>query len=126
MPIMDALPDMKRDLKFFPVKNENPQKLTAEQIHQFNEKGYIFPVDVFTEEEVMANRAYFDRIMGMAKAAGLNSYSINGTRQCPRNRIATFDKFQGSAGWTVCPGRDSWGDKAPLITSTPTRRPPTA
>ena len=51
MPIMDALPDMKRDLKFFPVENGNPQKLTAEQIRQFNEKGYIFPVDVFTEEE---------------------------------------------------------------------------
>lgn len=78
MPIMDALPDMKRELKFFPVENENPQKLTAEQIRQFNEKGYIFPLDVFTEKEVRANRAYFDRIMGMAKAAGLNSYSING------------------------------------------------
>ena len=78
MPIMDALPDMKRELKFFPVKNEHPQKLTAEQIRQFNEKGYIFPLEVFTEEEVTANRAYFDRIMEMAKAAGLNSYSING------------------------------------------------
>jgi ectoine hydroxylase-related dioxygenase (phytanoyl-CoA dioxygenase family) len=75
---MDALPDMKRELKYFPVENENPQKLTAEQIRQFNEKGYIFPLDVFTEKEVAANRAYFDRIMEMAKAAGLNSYSING------------------------------------------------
>ena len=76
MPIMDALPDMKRELKFFPVENENPQKLTAEQIHQFNGKGYIFPLDVhLTPEEVSANRAYFDRIMEMAKAAGLNSYS---------------------------------------------------
>ena len=62
---------MKRELKFFPVENENPQKLTTEQICQFNEKGYIFPLDVFTGEEVMANRAYFDRIMGMAKAAWL-------------------------------------------------------
>ena len=26
MPITDALPDMKRELKFFPVENENPQK----------------------------------------------------------------------------------------------------
>ena len=32
MPIMDALPDMKRELKFFPVRNESPQKLTAAQI----------------------------------------------------------------------------------------------
>ena len=77
MPIMDALPDMKRDLKFFPVKNGNPQKLTAEQVRQFNEKGYIFPVDVFTEEkEVIANRAYFDWMMEMAKAAGLNSIRL--------------------------------------------------
>lgn len=78
MPIMDALPDMKRELKFFPVENENPKRLTTDQIRQFNEKGYIFPLDVFAEEEVEANRAYFDRIMEMAKEAGLNSYSING------------------------------------------------
>ena len=78
MAITDALPDMKRELKFYPVENNNPKKLSREQIHAFNEKGYLFPLDVFTPEEAEANRAYFDKLMAKAQAAGKNSYSING------------------------------------------------
>ena len=78
MAITDALPDMKRELKFYPTKNENPKKLTREQIQHFNKKGYIFPLDVFSPEEAEANRAYFDKLMAEAQAAGKNSYSING------------------------------------------------
>ena len=43
MPITDALPNMKRELKFYPAKNDAPKKLTSDQIQQFNKKGYIFP-----------------------------------------------------------------------------------
>ncbi len=57
MPITDALPNMKRELRFYPAKNDAPKKLTREQIQQFNEKGYIFPLDVFTKKEAEANRA---------------------------------------------------------------------
>ena len=78
MPITDALPDMKRELKFYPAKNDAPKKLTRAQIQHFNEKGYIFPLDVFSKKETKANRAYFDKLMGKAQAAGRNSYSING------------------------------------------------
>ena len=78
MPITDALPGMKRELKFYPAKTDAPKKLTRAQIQYFNEKGYIFPLDVFTKKEVEANRAYFDKLMGRAQAAGKNSYSING------------------------------------------------
>ena len=74
----DARPDMKRDLRFFPAENENPTKLTRDQVEQFNERGYIFPLDLFTAEEARANRAYFDDLMERASAAGHNSYSING------------------------------------------------
>ena len=78
MPITDALPNMKRELKFYPAKNDAPKKLTSDQIQQFNEKGYIFPLNVFTKKEAEANRAYFDKLMNKAQATGKNSYSING------------------------------------------------
>ena len=78
MAITDAIPDMERELKFFPVENDEPQKLTRDQVRQYNEQGYICPLDVFTPEEVEANRGYFDEMMAKAKAAGHNSYSING------------------------------------------------
>ena len=40
MPITDALPDMQREIAFFPCTNSRPKKLTVEQIQQYN-KGYI-------------------------------------------------------------------------------------
>ena len=76
--VTNALPELERRLEFFPVNNDNPQKLSHEQIRQFNEKGYVFPLDIFTGEEAAAHRAYFDRLMEKAAAAGYNSYSING------------------------------------------------
>ena len=78
MAITDALPDMKRELKFYPAENDAPKKLTQAQIRHFNEKGYIFPLDVFTEREAETNRMYFDQLMDKARAAGKNSYAING------------------------------------------------
>ena len=68
MLITDALPDMERELKFFSATNDNPQKLTPAQIRQFNEQGYICPLDVFTPEEAAANRRYFDALMAEAQA----------------------------------------------------------
>jgi ectoine hydroxylase-related dioxygenase (phytanoyl-CoA dioxygenase family) len=78
MPITDALPDMQRELRFFSVENDAPQKLTRDQVRQFNEQGYICPLDIFTPEEAAANRRYFDGLMQKAREAGHNSYSING------------------------------------------------
>ena len=78
MAITDALPDMEREIEFFPVENKNPQTLTRDQIDQFNERGYLCPLDIFTPEETEANRRYFDELIERATAAGHNSYSING------------------------------------------------
>ena len=78
MAVTDAIPEMERDLRFFPVENPNPHKLTREQIRQFNEAGYLFPLDVFSRDEADSNRLYFDQLMEAARAAGHHSYSING------------------------------------------------
>ena len=74
----NAHPDIERELEFFAVENACPQKLTRQQIRDFNESGFIFPLDVFTSEEAGANRTYFDGLMVDAAALGHTSYSING------------------------------------------------
>lgn len=78
MAVLDALPDMTRELKFFPAETTEPKKLTKEEIATFNEKGYIFPIDLFTPEETQANLDYFEKLLGMAFDAGMDRYSING------------------------------------------------
>ncbi|HJP30247.1 MAG: phytanoyl-CoA dioxygenase family protein [Candidatus Latescibacteria bacterium] len=77
-PISDALPDVPRDLRFFPVDNPAPATLTAGQVQQYNDLGYVFPLDVYTAGEAAANREYFDQLMASASAAGWDAYSING------------------------------------------------
>ena len=77
MPITDAMPELNRTLQFFPVENENPLTLTSAQIEHFNEKGFISPLDVFSE-------ARWRRIAPISinswkgVGSGMNSYSING------------------------------------------------
>ena len=43
MPITDALPDMQREIAFFPCTNSRPKKLTVEQIQQYNERAISVP-----------------------------------------------------------------------------------
>ena len=50
MAVIDAIPDMERDLRFFPATTTHPKILTTEQIEYFNEKGYLFPFDLFATE----------------------------------------------------------------------------
>ena len=78
MALTDALPEMQREIRFFPVKNDEPKHLSKAQVEQYNTQGYVCPLHVFTPEEAVANRRYFDEMMEKAKAAGHNSYSING------------------------------------------------
>jgi non-heme Fe2+,alpha-ketoglutarate-dependent halogenase len=83
MTTSNAHPELERDLRFHPVENNRPQTLTTEQIQQYNDKGFIFPLDVFSAREAAAHRAYFDDLMDRADAVGWGNYSINGWhRQC--------------------------------------------
>ena len=78
MPIINAMPDLNRQLQFFPSRNNNPQKLSKEQIEKYNQDGYICPLDVFSANEIKQHRTYFDQLIEKAMQAGWNSYSING------------------------------------------------
>jgi non-haem Fe2+, alpha-ketoglutarate-dependent halogenase len=84
-PTNDAYPDLKRDLSFYPIKNPHPQKLTQQQIDQYNKWGYISPLDVFTQDEANNHRAFFDNILKDAFARGQGSYSINGWHRTCRS-----------------------------------------
>ena len=74
----DAFPELDRVLKFHPLGISELQKLTRAQIDHFNERGYLFPLDVFGPEEIADHRAYFDDLLAKAQAAGWDSYGING------------------------------------------------
>ena len=73
----NAYPELERDLSFHPASNTDPQKLSRQQIRQFNDKGYISPLDVFSPEDADAHRAFFDGILAAATVRGQNSYSLN-------------------------------------------------
>ena len=75
---IDAYPELARDLRFFPVQNDAPTTLTPAQIEQFNARGYIAPLDVYSPEEMSVHRAAFDELMEEASTGGGNGYSING------------------------------------------------
>ena len=70
-------PGAERDLRFFPIHNDSPNLLTQAQIQHYNERGFVFPLDVFSAAEIAAHRAYFDELTAMAEAAGLDNYGIN-------------------------------------------------
>lgn len=72
----DAYPDLQRDLRFFPLGVDNPAVLTREQIAQYNERGFIAPVDIFSTDEIAPIRQYFDELLPRALAEGWNSYEI--------------------------------------------------
>jgi len=77
-PTSNAYPELDRDLSFHPLENPHLQKLSQQQIDQYNKKGFIFPLDVFSDDEAAMHRAIFDELLAAAAASGGNSYSING------------------------------------------------
>lgn len=67
-----------KELRFHPIENDNPKVLAREQIQQFNEQGYLSGIRIFSEEEMVRHRAYFDRLLDYFHEQGKNSYAING------------------------------------------------
>jgi len=74
------LEGFERDLSFLPIDNPNPKALKQEQIAHYNERGFIRPIRIFDDDEVIKNRAYFDRLLerAIAEKDESDSYSVNG------------------------------------------------
>lgn len=65
------------DLRFAPVPDGPRNRLTGEQVKQYNREGYVQPFQVFPVDEVTTLRTYFDGLMrdlGDAGAYGINCY----------------------------------------------------
>ena len=78
MPETDAYPEIERELRFFPANTKDLNRLDKDEIQQFNDNGFICPLDVFDPSEANANRETFDLLMAEAANKGGDSYSING------------------------------------------------
>jgi non-haem Fe2+, alpha-ketoglutarate-dependent halogenase len=77
LPDESELKAMGRDLRFYPVSNDHPKKLTQEQLEHYNRLGYIAPLDVYSADEIGSIRAYFDDLLARVVASGGDSYSIS-------------------------------------------------
>ena len=71
---------MRTDVSFFPSPVQDGKRLTAEQVDEFNEKGYISPLDALSPNEAQESRTYFDGLLDqMAEMKdGRNAYAIMG------------------------------------------------
>ncbi|MBK34838.1 MAG: phytanoyl-CoA dioxygenase family protein [Gemmatimonadetes bacterium] len=76
--VRDAMPELERDLTFHPVVNVTPSVLSSGQIRDFNERGFVFPIEVFSAGEIAYHRRVFDEVADEAMAKGWGAYSING------------------------------------------------
>ncbi len=70
------------DLGFRPAAPSAANRLTADQIAEYNRDGFVQPFDIFDASEIDEIRAYFDRLMGDLGEAG--AYGIN----CYQARMA--------------------------------------
>lgn len=73
----EKVAQLERELRFYPVENEQPSVLRPDEIRFFNEKGYLSGIPVFTPEEAGRNRRDFDSILSQFTAQGKDSYAID-------------------------------------------------
>ena len=72
----NAFPELQRDLRFIPLGVDNPQVLTPTQISRYNDRGHLFPIDIFSPAEIAEIRAYIDDLLPKAMAAGWSNYDV--------------------------------------------------
>jgi ectoine hydroxylase-related dioxygenase (phytanoyl-CoA dioxygenase family) len=77
IPGQDDLQQVARDLSFHPCTNTTPKVLTREQVERFNRDGYILPLRIFDNAEVVSLRTYFDNLLAKYMSEGKDSYSIS-------------------------------------------------
>ncbi|MDP7239010.1 MAG: hypothetical protein QGI34_19995, partial [Candidatus Latescibacteria bacterium] len=69
--------EIDRDLHFHPSQVKEAERLTLDQVSQYNTKGYITGIRIFPDEKARANRQYFDALLTRTLSEGKNSYSIS-------------------------------------------------
>src|SRR5436190_23600615 len=77
IPETNELDGLARDLNFHPCQAEAIRVLSREQVEAFNRNGFISPIRLFDEAEIVEHRHYFDRLLEQVRAEGGDSYSIS-------------------------------------------------
>ncbi|MFO0178037.1 MAG: phytanoyl-CoA dioxygenase family protein, partial [Planctomyces sp.] len=77
IPQDDELARQKRDLQFRPADAGHARVLTAQQISDYNQYGYVRRFQAYAADQIRDIRQYFDRLLEKTIAAGGNSYSIS-------------------------------------------------
>jgi non-haem Fe2+, alpha-ketoglutarate-dependent halogenase len=77
IPTREEIATVEREIRFFPSRTTQPSSLSTADIRAWNDDGYLAPVDALTPAEAENYRAYFDRLLADALAAGRDSYSIS-------------------------------------------------
>ena len=99
-----------RILKFFPADKNNLNILSSKQIDNFNLKGYISPLNVFSYEEITSISEYFDELISKARKKGHDDYAINGRhRYCSGIYNIMMNLLSGAIFYFSSKGRRSIG-----------------
>ena len=77
VPDKDQLASTARDLRFHAVANPSPRVLKENDLAQFNEQGFLKPLDVFSSGEIAQIRTYFDGLLAEYQSQGKDSYAIS-------------------------------------------------
>ena len=65
------------EFQFRPSDSQSPKFLQAAQITEYNANGFLSGLEVFTPDEMVSHRAYFDDLLGRVISEGGTSYSIS-------------------------------------------------
>jgi non-heme Fe2+,alpha-ketoglutarate-dependent halogenase len=66
-----------RELRFFPVSNPHPKKLTPAEIRFYNKNGYLSGFRVFDEQEALRARERSDQLLERFIREGKGAYAID-------------------------------------------------
>ena len=76
-PNPEQLAELPREVGFVPSENPSPKFLSADQVAQYNEQGYVMPFDGLNGTEIGELRAFFDGVLAAFVELGRDSYSIS-------------------------------------------------
>jgi non-haem Fe2+, alpha-ketoglutarate-dependent halogenase len=76
-PTPAQLAELPREMGFVPARNASPRALTAEQIAEYNQTGFLMPFTGLLEPHASELRAFFDGVLAAYVELGRSSYSIN-------------------------------------------------
>ncbi|WP_153558520.1 phytanoyl-CoA dioxygenase family protein [Roseimaritima sediminicola] len=77
IPDRDEIEKLDRDIRFFPSATTAPQRLSPADITDWNETGYLAPLEAYDAATADEVRAYFDGLLQQTLGAGRDSYSIS-------------------------------------------------